>query len=341
MTAIKRAGARPLRLGFVGLGWIGLHRMKALLDDGGVAAAAVCDASEEAVARAGECAPAALVAGCFEDILSLDLDGIVIATPSAQHTQQTIAALDAGLAVFCQKPLGRTAAEARAAVDAAKRADRLLHVDFSYRFTKAMQAIHGLIASGELGHVHACDLTFHNAYGPDKAWFYDVTQSGGGCVMDLGVHLVDLALWVLPDARVERVDASLFRKGERLTRPPECVEDYAVAHMRFSTGADVRIACSWNLHAGRDALISAEFQGTMGGARMSNVNGSFYDFIAERFTGTRSQTLCEPPDVWGGRAAVHWARTLAASPGFDPAAEGLIRVAETLDAIYGRQTPLY
>src|SRR5690606_6965367 len=116
VTARAYVAAKPLRLGFAGLGWIGLQRMKALLEDGGVAATAVCDTSEAAVAAATGCAPSTLVAGRFEDMLALDLDGVVIATPSAQHAQQTIAALDAGLAVFCQKPLGRTAAEARAAV---------------------------------------------------------------------------------------------------------------------------------------------------------------------------------------------------------------------------------
>lgn len=330
------AGA-PLRLGFAGLGWIGLHRMKALLESGGVEAFAVCDASEEAAARAVECAPRAHCVARFDDLLALDLDGVVIATPSAQHAQQAIAALDSGLAVFCQKPLGRTAQEARAVVAAAQRADRLLHVDLSYRFTAAARAVHDLMEGGSLGEIFACDLTFHNAYGPDKAWFYDVTQSGGGCVMDLGVHLVDLALWMLPGARVEHVDASLFRTGKRLACPPNEVEDYAIADVRLSTGADVRIACSWNLHAGRDAVIEASFHGVKGGARIRNVNGSFYDFIAERFAGTQAQTLCEPPDQWGGRAAIHWAQQLASSRAFDPAADDYVRVAEALDSIYRRQ----
>lgn len=326
----------PLRLGFAGLGWIGLHRMKALQDAGGVEVAALCDASNEGIARASEHAPGAVVAARFEDLITMDLDGVVIATPSAQHAQQAIAALDAGLAVFCQKPLGRTTAEARAVVGAARRADRLLDVDFSYRFTQAAQAIRDLIASGDIGEVFACNLTFHNAYGPDKPWFYDVAQSGGGCVMDLGVHLVDLALWMLPHARVEAVESALFAQGARLPFPPDRVEDYARAALRLSTGADAHIACSWNLHAGRDAVIAVEFHGTKGGAAMRNVDGSFYDFTAEHCTRTSARRLCEPPDDWGGRAAVDWAARLSASRGFDPAIEPCVRVAKTLDAIYGR-----
>jgi hypothetical protein len=63
--------------------------------------------------------------------------------------------------------------------------DRLLAVDLSYRFTEGMSRIRELVAGGELGKVYAVDLVFHNAYGPDKAWFYDPALSGGGCVMDL------------------------------------------------------------------------------------------------------------------------------------------------------------
>ena len=335
MKADAQARA-PLRLGFAGLGWIGLHRMKALIDSGEAEAAILCDPSQDAIARAENCAPGAHVVHCFEELLIGELDGLVIATPSAQHAAQAIAALNAGVPVFCQKPLGRTSTEARAAVDAAVRADRLLGVDFSYRFTQAAQAIRSLIRAGELGEIFACDLNFHNAYGPDKPWFHDVAQSGGGCVMDLGVHLIDLALWMLPDARVIDVDAELFRRGERLARPPLCVEDYSMAHLRLTTGAVVRIACSWNLHAGRDAVIGAAFHGTRGGACMRNIHGSFYDFAAEKFTGTQTHILCDSPDAWGGRAALEWARRLESSPEFDPEARNFVRVAKVVDAVYGR-----
>lgn len=194
---------RP-KLGFLGVGWIGRHRMEAMLATGAVEAAAISDPSPEMVAEAQKLAPEAAVVDSLGAMLALGLDGVVIASPSALHASQSIEALEAGCAVFCQKPLGRSAAEARAVVDAARRADRLLSVDFSYRFTAGMQQIAPLVRDGALGHVHAIDLTFHNAYGPDKPWFYDPALSGGGCVMDLGVHLVDLALWTLGFRRCGR-----------------------------------------------------------------------------------------------------------------------------------------
>jgi predicted dehydrogenase len=264
------------------------------------------------------------------------VDGVVIATPSAMHAQQSIQALERGVAVFCQKPLGRDAVEARAVVDAARRANRLLDVDLSYRFTEGMQRIREIVQSGELGRIFAVDLVFHNAYGPDKPWFYDRALSGGGCVMDLGVHLVDLALWTLDYPVVTNVSGRLFAGGEPLGSRPDQVEDYALATIGLDTGTAVQLACSWRLQAGCDAMISAAFYGTEGGAALRNVNGSFYDFVAERYRGTARENLSNPPDEWGGRAAVDWARRLASGQRFDPAAERLVDVAGVLDRIYGR-----
>jgi predicted dehydrogenase len=321
------------RVGFLGTGWIGRHRMQAMLDSGAITAAAICDPSLECREEAAKLAPDAAHVETLDAMLDMDLDGIVIATPSALHAEQAIAALQRGTAVFCQKPLGRNVAEARAVVDAARSADRLLAVDFSYRLTEAMQAVAPLVANGELGEVFAVDLVFHNAYGPDKDWFYDRARSGGGCVIDLGVHLVDLALWTLGFPTVDHVEASLFGSGKPIDSTAG-VEDFATAELRTAAGATVRLACSWRLQAGRDAIIEAHFYGTQGGAALRNIGGSFYDFVAERYRGTATETLSTPPDEWGGRAATAWAELLAQNARFDPAGEEIVAVADVIDRIY-------
>jgi predicted dehydrogenase len=324
--------SRP-KVGFLGVGWIGRHRMEAMLATGGIEAVTIADTSPEMVAEALKLAPDAAVVDGLDAMLALAPDGVVIATPSALHAAQSIQALEAGAAVFCQKPLGRDAAEAGQVVEAARAADRLLSVDFSYRFTAGMKAIADLIRGGELGQVFAVDLVFHNAYGPDKPWFYDRAQSGGGCVMDLGVHLVDLALWALGFPEVDAaVTSQLFAGGQPLAG--DAVEDFATASFTLAGGTVVRLACSWRLNAGRDAEISAAFYGTSGGAALRNVGGSFYDFVAERYRGTATETLASPPEEWGGRAAADWAERLATSHAFDPAAERLVDVARVLDRIY-------
>jgi predicted dehydrogenase len=323
-----------IRLGFLGTGWIGRNRMEAMLSTGDVAALAICDPNPDMAEQARAAAPSATVTGSLDAMLALGLDGIVIATPSALHADQCVQALEAGAAVFCQKPLGRNAVEVERVLAAAKQADRLLGVDLSYRHTAAMEAIRARHAAGELGEVFAADLTFHNAYGPGAGWFWDPELSGGGCLIDLGVHLVDLAVWMFDFPEVVDARSELLRGG-RPVRPNE-VEDYAVGTLKLDNGCVVRIACSWNLSAGRDAVIEAAFHGTEGGARMANVNGSFFDFSAELLKGRDSIPIVSPPDDWGGRAAVEWARKLAAGERFAGTTSGLLETACALDLLYRR-----
>jgi predicted dehydrogenase len=329
------ATRRP-RLGFLGVGWIGRHRMEAILADGCAEAAAVADTSEAALREASRAVEGCVVGASIEDLLAEGVDGVVIATPSAQHAEQAVRALERGVAVFCQKPLARTAPEARRVVEAARAADRPLGVDLSYRHVAGMSKVRDLVREGALGDVYAVHLVFHNAYGPDKPWFYDAKLSGGGCVMDLGIHLVDLALWTLGFPEVEEVTSTLRAAGRRVRGRGAHVEDYGAAQLELATGAAVQLACSWRLAAGRDCVIQAAFHGTKGGAALANVNGSFYDFLVERFEGTRREVLAAPPDAWGGRAAVAWARTLAAGGRFDPAIASILEVQATLDRIYDR-----
>lgn len=322
------------RVAFLGTGWIGRHRMEAMLAGGEVEAVAIADSDPAAAAEARKLAPEAALLPSLDALLDLAPDGVVVATPSALHAEQAIRALEAGAAIFCQKPLGRTAEEVEAVVAAARRADRLLGVDLSYRFTEGMRRIRELARGGELGRIHAASLAFHNGYGPDKPWFYDPALAGGGCVMDLGVHLVDLALWMLGFPAVEEVSARLSAGGEKLG--PGEVEDHAVVTLNLAGGAVVQIACSWRLQVGCDAAISAEFYGTRGGAAFRNVGGSFYDFEAWRHRGTARERLAAPPDAWGGRAAADWAAKLAQGRGFEASTEGLAETARVLDGIYGK-----
>lgn len=341
-TSPQRASAHNLapplpKLGFLGLGWIGRRRLEAIAGAHIAEIVALADPMPAALERCKSLAPQAEEAAGLEELLDLDLDGIIIATPSALHAGQALAALEHGRAVFCQKPLGRNAGEVRTIVEAARQADRLLGVDLSYRHIRGMAAIRALIQSGALGRVFAADLIFHNAYGPDKAWFYDPVLSGGGCVTDLGIHLVDLLLWTL-GGPVTGVQSCIFSKGQPLSLERAEVEDYAQAQIFLGSGTVASLACSWCLHAGRNAVIEANFYGTEGGAALRNVNGSFTEFRAERFTGTLSEVLAEPPDEWGGQAATAWVRQLAESTRFDPEVESQIEVASVLDAIYGRNS---
>jgi predicted dehydrogenase len=332
-VAVLSADRKP-RLGFLGAGWIGRHRLECIIESGVAEVAAVADSSADLARTAAGLASGAYCLGSLNELLTLDLDGLVIATPSALHAEQSIAALEDGIPVFCQKPLGRDAQETRRVVEAARRNDRLLGVDFSYRHVEGMRRLRELIRGGELGRIFAVNLVFHNAYGPDKPWFYDRRLSGGGCLVDLGIHLIDLALWALDFPEVVDVHGRCFSKGQPLLTLDDAVEDYAVARVELAGGTVVDLTCSWHVSAGRDAVIGVQFFGSGGGAELRNVNGSFFDFEAWRYRGTAREQLVAPPDAWGGRAVVAWAEQLARDSRFDPDIERVVDVAAVLDAVY-------
>ena len=324
-----------MRLGFVGLGWIGTMRLEAVSAIAEVAA--LCEPAPQRLEEVASAHPGAAAFSNFDEMLSADLrlDGVVIATPNSLHAPQTLAALDRGLAVFCQKPLALNAREAREMVEAARRADRRLGVDYSYRYTEGAQALRRAIEAGELGRVFSVDTVFHNAYGPDKAWCFDPKLSGGGALMDLGVHLIDLSLWLLGDPGVSEVHGGAWKGGLPLA---EGVDDFASARIGLEGGGAISLAVSWNAHAGQDCDIRLAAFGTSGGAEFRNVDGSFYDFELARFSGRSREVVVRESRDWLGKAILDWGRRLGEGSGFDPGIERSVRVSEIVDAVYGERT---
>jgi predicted dehydrogenase len=318
----------------VGLGWIGRARLKSLVEADLVDIPLLVEPNFDALQAARALVPEAKALEQLEDFSAHDLDGVVIATPSGLHAAGCKRALESGLAVFCQKPLARSAVEVASVIDAARSVDRLLRVDFCYRHTRALVALREAVSSGSIGRVYAAELTFHNAYGPDKAWAHDRELAGGGCLIDLGVHLIDAAFWLLggtPAVRSAR--ASFYARGQALSGSSSAVEDSALAQLELEDSTALQLACSWHASFGDHAKIRILLQGTAGGAAFENVNGSFFDFSCERFHGTAREVLFRGEDDWGGRAIVAFAAELAESPRFRPD-EQLFRVARALDALY-------
>ena len=321
------------RLGFLGVGWIGRNRLASLAQSGAARIAAIADPSDDNYAQALQVTPDAMRAADLQQLLDLQLDGIVIATPSAQHADQAATILKAGVPVFCQKPLALSAAATRRVIATAREANRLLGIDLSYRYLRGLADIRRSLAQGAIGKVYAVELVFHNAYGPDKPWYFDPAAAGGGCVIDLGTHLVDIMLYLLGFPQLTRVDAHLYAAGRPLDGRP-VVEDYAAVQLELENDISVRLACSWNLQAGCEAIIQAAFYGTQGGFCIRNLDGSFYMFQAERFRGTTREIVSPPSDDWWGAAAVQWARDLGSDRTYNARIEQIIAVAETLDAVY-------
>lgn len=326
----------PLRLGFIGLGWIGRKRLDAVAPSN-VRVVALADAVPARLDAAASAYPDAAPVGTLDGILERDVDGVVIATPNGSHAELTIACLQRGVSVFCQKPLAVDAGETARIVAAARSANRLLGVDFCYRHVAGMSALRERILGGELGEIMSIELTFHNAYRPDKAWCEDRAQAGGGCLLDLGVHLLDLASWLQGSPRLELVGSQLFSAGRRLASGDTAIEDHACAQLAQANGAVVNLSCSWSAHVGQDALIGAAINGSKGGAAWRNVNGSFFDFTVEIFHGTGRERLGSHPDAWGPRALQDWIARLSRAPAFDEVSAAQFQAtADLVDRMYGR-----
>ena len=129
--------------------------------------------------------------------------------------------------------------------------------------------------------------------------------------MNLGIHLVDLTLWITGARSAVVTQSRLLAQGEPYWGEDRVeVEDYATAELELEGGIQAHLACSWNLHAGEDCSIEASFYGTAGGVSLRNVNGSFNEFTVTQFAGTSSRLLAGPPDAWSGRALLDWVRRL-------------------------------
>lgn len=316
---------RP-KLGLLGAGATGRDRLEAIARSGIVEITAIADPFPELAAQAARIFPRAAVLSSLDDLMEVGVEGIVIATPGALDAEQAIAALERGMAIFCSKPPGRTT-EMRRVVDAARAADRLLGVHLPYR--GSMRKIHDLCQDGELGEISAVDLVFHSAPEPGEMCFYDWTPSGGGCVMDLGIHLLDLALWNLNFPRIANASSHVFAQGNH-----DASEDQALVQLDLENGATIKLACSWKLPPGCGAIISASFYGTKGEAVFHNVNGSFDEFTAARFRSSKREMLGCPAQMWSGSAVFDWAQRLGNGERFSDDIEHLSHVATAIDAIY-------
>lgn len=321
---------RP-RIGFLGVGHIGTDRLIRLRKSDLADVVAVADRKPAGARHVPLLAPEVVVVDDLEEMLAVGIDGVVISTPNAMHANLAIQALEAGVAVFCQKPLAPTPGEAEAVLRTAERVDGLLAVDFTYRRSAAATRLRECVRQGRLGSVYAADLAFHNAGDLVSRTFLDPNNSRGGCVTDLGTHLVDLLLWSLDWPAVEDVRSWLWTAGEP-TKPGELEHD-CLAHITLAGGVQARLACSWFAHEGRKMTIEATFRGPDGAASLYNVRGTRASLASEVRRRSRREPLASPPDQWEGRATLDWVRRLARGERFDADAWHAVDVAKVVARI--------
>ncbi len=325
-SCVSSANRKPPRVGFVGTGQL----LQSLGKSGLVEIAGVTGVAPPRARRRHGASRLPPIRS-LNQLLEMELDGLVIAEGGAPPLDQALAGLERGLAVFCQTPVGWTAAAARQAVGAARRQDCLLGVDFPYRRLTGAEQIRGLLREKEMGAIFAADFVFHVARRPRQSWFGELAREG--CATGLGFHLIDLALWCLDYPRVVEVSSQLLARG----RPTLEAEDFASVRLILQTGASVQISCSWKLPPGCGTIISGAFCGTKGTAQFHNIGGSLTRFGAWRSQpGMEREALPSRSRPRNAAGALEWARHLAQETGYDAAIESLVTTVATLDRMRGK-----
>lgn len=273
-------GHAPLRVGVIGAGAIaavghipGLQKLE------GVEVSAVCDKD---VVRSREVAESSGIPGFYRDHRQMLADGVVdavtVAVPNALHAPVALDALRAGKHVLCEKPLATSLADAGAMVEAAEEGGLLLGTNMHYRLAAEMQALKGAVAEGLLGEARYAHVRFlRNRDIPGfGSWFTRKELSGGGVLMDVGAHMLDLVLWLLDSPRVEAVSCvtgalqgprgrGLGNWGiETVEGGIFDVEDFATVHLRLGGGATATVETSWALYANHEERV--QLLGDEGGA---------------------------------------------------------------------------
>ncbi|OGX80123.1 oxidoreductase [Exiguobacterium sp. SH31] len=206
------------------------------------------------------------------------LDAVSVCTPNALHKDHVIEALDAGCHVLCEKPPAISEREADEMLQAAKRANRTLHYGFHFRYRTDTQLLKRLIDSNELGHIYAATALALRRRGiPGWGVFTDKELQGGGALLDIGVHMLDLALYLMdypkPVDVVGHVGQYLgTRPGVGLMGDWDAdnfsVEDTARAMVTFENGASLFLDASFMANIGPKDTMNVELRGTAGGASL-------------------------------------------------------------------------
>ena len=277
------SSVEPLRAGVIGLGYAGEQHLKNYARVPGVEPVALAGLERDHLRELGTRYGVPDLYTSWEDLVSReDLDIVSIGTPNHLHAPIAVAALEGGRHVLCEKPLARNGKEAQQIVEAARAADRAVHTAFTQRERGDVQALKRHVEEGNLGRVYHSKATWmrRNGIPGMGGWFTSKELAGGGPLIDLGVHMVDMALYLMGGPEVESVSCATYaelgpqgrggRSGSGLMKGdnPYEVEDLATAFLRLSGGATMTLEAGWAVYRESSDDFGVTLYGTEGGAEM-------------------------------------------------------------------------
>lgn len=272
---------RNIRVGVAGAGAIAPSHCSGVQKHPSGELVAVADAHEE---RAKAMQKNFAIPKRYSDVNELiadgDIDAICIALPTYLHADVAVAALEAGKHVLLDKPFAMNQQEAVRVIETAKRMDKIFCVGMNQRFGKPAQTIRELIKRGELGELYHGEAAWCRRAGAPRfgTWFGDKSRSGGGALLDIGVHALDLCFYLLDNYHIETVSGVAYTKicnrgigegGWGKSDPGEFlfdVDDFSSAFIRLAGGVTVILKASWARHQPENDLASVQVFGTEAGA---------------------------------------------------------------------------
>lgn len=331
-----------LKVGVIGLG-MGKWHVKTAHNHERSEVVAIADTDEIRLTAIGdEHGIVARYTSGDEMISAEDLDLVVVATPNKFHNPLTLAALAAGCHVICEKPMAMNADEAQQMLEAAREANRRLMINLSYRFMPQSISLKREVESGDIGEIYFAKTSWLRRRGLPRfgGWFGQKALSGGGPLIDLGVHRLDLALWLMGYPEPEWVSARTYDHIAAALAAEEGkhfdVEDLATGMITFKNGATLLFDISWAGHIKERELMETRLLGTKGGMVHRNVNEG-YDFESEVFMDRNGAQYDMTPKgtfsaVEGG--IPHFITMVAENEPDDGTARDGVVIQQLLDTIY-------
>ena len=331
-----------LNVGVVGLG-MGRNHITGYQGHPAARVTAIADVDE---ARLHEIGERFNVPGRYTSVEAMlaaeKLDVVSVATPNKFHLPVSAAAFEAGCHVLCEKPMAMNAQEGRQMLAAAEKAGKRLMINFSYRFTEQSMALKQQVDDGILGEVYFGRTVWHRRRGLPGfgGWFGQKALSGGGPLIDLGVHRLDLALWLMGYPKPVWVLGSTYNHlalelAQKVNAAYD-VEDLAVGMVKFANGASLVLEASWAANIQEREHMETRLYGTKAGLVQRNYEET-YKFEAEIYlekNGSHFDMKLHSPYPAVPHSAYHFIDSiLSGKPHIATGAEGLL-VMEILDALY-------
>ncbi|GIP33779.1 Gfo/Idh/MocA family protein [Paenibacillus sp. J2TS4] len=273
---------KKMKIGVIGAGSISGVHLDAYHKNPEVEIYAICDLNEERAKEKAEKYGASKIFTDYNELLALpEIDAVSVCTWNNTHAPISIAALEAGKHVLVEKPLCKTVEEALQVEETVKRSGKVLQVGFVRRYGGNTKVLKEFIDKGDLGEIYYAKASCLRRLGNPGGWFSDKERSGGGPLIDIGVHVIDLAWYLMGRPKVQSITGNAYNKlGNRSNvknlafyraadydANKNTVEDAANALIRFENGASLMVDVSFTLHAKKDEL-TVKLYGTKGGAEV-------------------------------------------------------------------------